>query len=550
MNANSQRLRLVAAALVFLSCLCVALAGRAARAGAQLDGSRGARPEADAGLTPEEERGRLIYRKGEDGTKDEITAVISEVDMPATAVPCANCHGLLGEGLKEGGLEPSPVDWATMTAPRTSPLTGRRRRAYDNATAALSITSAVDPDGVALHQGMPRYDMTAEQLAALVAYLKKIGGESDSDPGLTRETIRVGAALPLTGAHAQIGESIRETLAAYFTQVNAQGGAYGRRFELVVEDSRGEPAAALEATRRLVESRRVFALVGSFEAGGAAAANEFLRKAEVPSVGPVTLSPRLASPPNPLVFYLLPSFGDQARTLVDYVAAERDAASKRRVAVVYARGEYERDAVAGLKAQARLHQFEIVAEHSFAHGRFSATEAAREVSAARPRYVFVFAGAAEFAALAREPEIAALDARLLSSVVMLGRGAFELPTDVAARTLLAYPAALPGSDDFTEFLDTVKKGQVSLSSPAFQSVAYAAARTFVEAATAGGRRLNRAALVASLEQLRDFRTGVLPPLSFGPNRRVGATGSYVVGVDVQAKEYKPLSGRLVPRESH
>jgi ABC-type branched-subunit amino acid transport system substrate-binding protein len=393
--------------------------------------------------------------------------------------------------------------------------------------------------------------MTPQQLSAVVAYLKKIGGDADSDPGVTREVIRVGAALPLTGAHAQAGESIRETLAAYFAQVNERGGTYGRRFELVVEDSRGEPAAALEATRRLVEAGRVFALVGSFEAGGAAAVNEFLRKAEVSLIGPVTLSPRPSSPPNPYVFYLLPSFGDQARTLADYVAAARDAgASPRRAAVVYARGDYERDAVAGLKAQAKLHSFEIVAEHSFAHGRFSAAEAARVVAAARPRYVFVFAGAAEFAALSREPEIAALDARLLSSVVMLGRRAFELPADVAARTLLAYPAALPGRDDFTEFLDAAQKGQVALRSPAFQSVAYAAARTFVEATTAGGRRLNRAALVASLEQLHDFRTGVLPPLSFGPNRRVGATGSYVVGVDPQAKEYKPLSGRLAPRELH
>ena len=90
MNTNTQALRLAAAALVALSCLCLLLAGRAARAAAQPDGQRGERAEADAGLTPEEERGRLIFRKGEDGTKDGITAVISEVGMPATAVPCAN----------------------------------------------------------------------------------------------------------------------------------------------------------------------------------------------------------------------------------------------------------------------------------------------------------------------------------------------------------------------------------------------------------------------------------------------------------------------------
>jgi len=540
MKPDTRRLRLAATALVILACLSMTLAGRPPGAAAQND----------AALTAEEERGRLIYRKGEDGTGQEITAVINELDMPATGMPCSNCHGLNGEGLKEGGLEPSPVDWATLAAPRTSPLTGRRRPAYTEATAALSIAAAVDPAGAPLHVGMPRYEMTDEQLSSLVAYLKKIGDEADTDPGLSREAVRVGAALPLTGPHAAVGEAVRETLAAYFAQVNERGGVYGRRFELVVEDSREGGEAALEATRRLVETRRVFALVGSFEASGAPAVNEFLLKAEAPSVGPVTLSPRPSSPPNPFVFYLLPSFGDQARTLADYVADERGDASPRRVAVVYARGDYERDALAGLRAQAKLRSLQLVAEHSFEHGRFAPAEAARAIAAARPRYVFVFAGASDFAALAREPEVAALDARLLSSVVMLGRGAFELPPDVAARTLLAYPASLPGSDDFTEFLEVMRKGRVSLRSPAFQSVAYAAARTFVEAVTAGGRRLNRTALVASLEQLRDFRTGIVPPLSFGPNRRVGATGSYVVGLDLRAKEYKPLSGRLVPRDAH
>ena len=54
MSMSNQGPRLAAAALVALSCLSIALAGHAARAGAQqLDGQRGARPAADAGLTPE-----------------------------------------------------------------------------------------------------------------------------------------------------------------------------------------------------------------------------------------------------------------------------------------------------------------------------------------------------------------------------------------------------------------------------------------------------------------------------------------------------------------
>jgi hypothetical protein len=145
-------------------------------------------------------------------------------------------------------------------------------------------------------------------------------------------------------------------------------------------------------------------------------------------------------------------------------------------------------------------------------------------------------------------ERAGLKVPLVSSAVMLGRAAFELPRDVAARTYLSYPASLPEKDDATEFFNTMRKSGVELRSPAFQSVAYAAARVFVEAMKSSGRQTSRAALVAALEQLRDFRTGVVPPLSFEPNRRVGATGSYVVGLDLRGRQYIPLGERIVPKQ--
>jgi ABC-type branched-subunit amino acid transport system substrate-binding protein len=87
----------------------------------------------------------------------------------------------------------------------------------------------------------------------------------------------------------------------------------------VVEDSRGEPAETLEATRYLIERDGVFAFVGSFEPRDSASVNELLKRNEVPLVGPVTLSPRPTLPPNPYIFYLLPTFNDQARSLVDFV---------------------------------------------------------------------------------------------------------------------------------------------------------------------------------------------------------------------------------------
>jgi hypothetical protein len=64
-----------------------------------------------------------------------------------------------------------------------------------------------------------------------------------------------------------------------------------------------------------------------------------------------------------------------------------------------------------------------------------------------------------------------------------------------------------------------------------------------------GRRLSRAALIGSLVRPRDYRTGAVPPLTFGQNRRVGVSGSYVVGVDLEGEQYVPLTPRLEPKRA-
>jgi hypothetical protein len=48
--------------------------------------------------------------------------------------------------------------------------------------------------------------------------------------------------------------------------------------------------------------------------------------------------------------------------------------------------------------------------------------------------------------------------------------------------------------------------------------------------------------VDGLEALYDYETGVTPPLSYGPNRRVGARGAHVVAVDLANGSYQPIGG--------
>jgi ABC-type branched-subunit amino acid transport system substrate-binding protein len=512
--------------------------------------AEGATTQTRSGLSPQEKRGKQIYLKGEGGGgSGEIVAALggAELELPATSFTCANCHGLRGEGTREGGIQPPPLNWEALTRTQTSPLTRRERPPYTEATLARAIRAGVDSAGAPLHPAMPRYRMTAEQMADLISYLKLLGNARDADPGITDDTIRIGAALPMTGPLSSVGEDVRAALTASFAQINAQGGIYNRRFELVVADSRGEAQQTLEATRRLIEQDGVFALVGSFEPGDTSALNDLIKRSEVPLLGPVTLSPRLSVPPNPYVFYLLPTFSDQARALVDFVHSKANG-KRARLAVVHADNDFDRDALAGLKSQAKMYAMEIVAEHSYQSGRFDAAKTVESLSQKKPDYVFFFGASDDINACAREMERAKMNAVLASSVVMLGRGAFSLPPSVAAQAFLSYPAALPNQNDFAEFIAVMQKGGVALRSPAFQVVAYAATKVLFEAAKLSSKQLDRTKLINSLEQIQDLRTGVVPPVTFGPNRRVGSISSTIVGIDLSNKQYVPLSDRLVPKE--
>jgi len=73
-------------------------------------------------------------------------------------------------------------------------------------------------------------------------------------------------------------------------------------------------------------------------------------------------------------------------------------------------------------------------------------------------------------------------------------------------------------------------------------MALAAAKIFTEALKRAGRDLSREKLITALEGLYEYETGVTPNITFGPNRRVGSKGSYVVAIDPEKKGFISASG--------
>src|SRR6185369_16219756 len=69
----------------------------------------------ERGLTPQERRGKAIYLRGESPSGKEFTALGGEVDVPASTLTCAGCHGARGEGKTEGGVTAGNLTWANLS---------------------------------------------------------------------------------------------------------------------------------------------------------------------------------------------------------------------------------------------------------------------------------------------------------------------------------------------------------------------------------------------------------------------------------------------------
>ena len=152
---------------------------------------------ANGQLTPSEKRGKLIYLLGTSPSGKEITCYLGDAstEVPATAMLCANCHGFDGRGNPEGGVVPSDITWQALTKSYgVTHASGRKHPPYTERAVELAVTKGLDPAGNRLPDTMPRYWMSPEDFADLVAYLKRLG--RDQDPGLTETSIIVGALLP------------------------------------------------------------------------------------------------------------------------------------------------------------------------------------------------------------------------------------------------------------------------------------------------------------------------------------------------------------------
>ena len=95
-------------------------------------------------LTPSESAGKRLYREGVSESGEPVMARVGAADMllPATSLPCANCHGADGQGRPEGGVRPPDISWSRLSSRYgQEQINGRNYPAYTEGTLARAIAA-------------------------------------------------------------------------------------------------------------------------------------------------------------------------------------------------------------------------------------------------------------------------------------------------------------------------------------------------------------------------------------------------------------------------
>jgi len=493
---------------------------------------------------PDPERGRHIYRTGKSPYGRPINARYGTppIVVAASVLVCENCHSENGLGQAEGGIEPSDITWETLTKPYGTMTQGRRRPSYTEETLRRVITLGFDSGGATIGEAMPRYQLSREDLDDVIAYLKTL--ETVRDPGITDDTLRIGVFLPPASSSPSLGGAVREALAAFFDRLNEEGGVYGRQVELRWAEAPGRLEDRARAFGAFLDTESVFAVVSPFVAGMEAELGGEATSRKVPILGPLVLSPRLDGDGNRYVFYLDAGVEGQARALVRFSSGAHRRTVPPTAAILRPEGPTWLPIVEAVRDECRRAGWSEWEDFPSARDGADLDSVAARLHDTGVSTVLAI-GLGDLSG--RLLEVAATrgwEPELLLPGSVVGPGVFKAHPTFRGRVVVALPT-LPSDqtpEAAGEYRDLSSRRALSPRQRATHWSALAAARLLVEGLRRSGRNLCRERLVRVLESLRELPTGFSPPLTFGPGRRVGAWGAYIVEIAPATGEPRPTAG--------
>jgi ABC-type branched-subunit amino acid transport system substrate-binding protein len=395
---------------------------------------------------------------------------------------------------------------------------------------------------------MPRYRLSLEDMADLIAYLEDLGREAV--PGLSGDEIHLGCLLPPAAAAPEVGPVVRQTLEAALARINRQGGVFLRRLVLHVQELPESPDQAELDVDAFLGRVRPFALVGCYLAGLEGPIGRAVARHEIPLIGAITPDLEERGPADRWVFHVQSSLTSQGAALARFAATQLPGVRAGEAVILHADSpRHARVAEAVARAWAR--------EAGRAPARIvlgPSSYVARLVGHLRAEgrsVVFALATPTLLGGLIVELGRAGWSPFLLAPSALSNPDLFQAPSCLDRRIFLGFPylASDVTGEGSEELHAMVQEHAIGRDHQALRLAALASLKVLTEGLTRCGRAVDRSRLVGTLETLRRFETGFVRPLTFSPNEHVGSKGAHVLMVDLGLRRFRPVGGWISPGDS-
>lgn len=147
---------------------------------------------------------------------------------------------------------------------------------------------------------------------------KKAAKKETKEVTEKKEPYKIGVILSATGPAAPLGEPEKNTILMEVEKINKAGGINGHPLEVYIEDDQTDPAKAVDAATKLIEQKKVLALIGGSITPSTLAIMEEIKKAEIPQMAMAAGIP-VTSPVNKWVFRTPPSDAIAVARVMEYL---------------------------------------------------------------------------------------------------------------------------------------------------------------------------------------------------------------------------------------
>lgn len=245
----------------------------------------------------------------------------------------------------------------------------------------------------------------------LLSACAKKGGSGD--------TIPVGEYASLTGLTASFGTASHNGITLVMEKVNAGGGVFGKKINLITEDDQSKPGEAATAARKLISRDGVVAMLGEIASSRSLEAGPIAQQSKIPMITPGSTNLRVTQVGDYIfrVCFIDPFQGEvMAKFALDSLHTTK-------VAVLTdVRQDYSVGLAASFKDYFTKHGGTIIAEQSYSSGDQDFKAQLTSIKATNPEAIFVPGYYNEVGLIARQSR------ELGINVPLLGGDGWDSPT--------------------------------------------------------------------------------------------------------------------------